>query len=286
MKLVLTVKKNNWIGLFTRRTIFMKTKVLLTGNQETIIDDFFMHTEESFICMTTSVRHADMKLHLQTFKPEVFVYCLGGNTIADSENICIAKRCCRDDNILFVAIGAEEDISVMNPLAEKYLDLKLIKPITIKKIQEEIEKTLERREALLQEILEDKKRREEEAKKAEKKTILVVDDDPVMLRTVKHYLEEKYVVATAPSGKFAIKFLSQRTADLVLLDYEMPEVDGPEVFKTIKDSEDSKDVPVVFLTGITDTEKIKTVLAMQPQGYLLKPVDYERLHQTIEGILF
>ncbi len=191
-----------------------------------------------------------------------------------------------DDNILFVAIGAEEDISVMNPLAEKYLDLKLIKPITIKKIQEEIEKTLERREALLQEILEDKKRREEEAKKAEKKTILVVDDDPVMLRTVKHYLEEKYVVATAPSGKFAIKFLSQRTADLVLLDYEMPEVDGPEVFKAIKDSEDSKDVPVVFLTGITDTEKIKTVLAMQPQGYLLKPVDYERLHQTIEGILF
>lgn len=73
---------------------------------------------------------------------------------------------------------------------------------------------------------------------------------------------------------------------MVLLDYEMPEVAGPEVFKAIKESEDSKNIPVVFLTGITDTKKIKGVLAMQTQGYLLKPVDYERLHQTIEGILY
>lgn len=264
----------------------MKTKILLTGNQDTILDDFFRHTEDSFICMSTSLRPADMKAHIQMCEPDVFVYCMGGNTVTDSENICIAKRFCEARNIHFVGIGSEDDMELMNPLALKYLGLRLYKPITIKKIQMEIIKYLEEQEAILNEILEEKRRKEEEERKAEKKTILIVDDDPTMLRTVKHYLEEKYVVATAPSGKFAIKFLSQRPADLVLLDYEMPEVDGPEVFKAIKESEDTKNIPVVFLTGITDTEKIKGVLAMKPQGYLLKPVDYERLHQTIEGILY
>ena len=114
----------------------------------------------------------------------------------------------------------------------------------------------------------------------------MVDDDPVMLRTIKHYLEEKYTVATAPSGKFALKYLVQRRADMILLDYEMSELNGSEVFRAIKDDESIKDIPVVFLTGIKDTDIIRSVLAMQPQGYLLKPVDYDRLHQTIEGILY
>lgn len=264
----------------------MKTKVLLAGTQEAVMDDFFMHTEEEFICMSTSLRAADIKVHIQTFKPDTFVFCMSGNPIADSENICIAKRFFKDDeNALFVIIGDEADMDGMNPLALKYVDLQLYKPITIKKIQDSIITALEERAAIIEELLAEKRRREEEAKKAEKKHILVVDDDPVMLRTIKHYLEEKYVVATAPSGKFAIKFISQRPTDLVLLDYEMPEVNGPEVFQAIKDSENAKNTPVVFLTGITDTQKIKTVLAMQPQGYLLKPVDYERLHETIESIL-
>lgn len=264
----------------------MKAKVLLAGNQDAIIDDFFWHTEDFFSCMSTSLRTTDIKIHIQVFRPEVFVYCLSEKTVTDSENICNAKRFCREENVLFVAIGSAADMESMNPLAMKYIDLKLIKPITIKKIQEAIEEALEVKAALLEEKLEEERRKAEEAKKAEKKTILVVDDDPVMLRTVKHYLEEKYIVATAPSGKFALKFLSQRNADLVFLDYEMPEVNGPEVFQAIKDDEKTRDIPVVFLTGISDTEKIKGVLAMQPQGYLLKPVDYDRLHQTIEGVLF
>ena len=264
----------------------MRIKVLLAGNQDTIFNDFFMHTDESFACMSTSIRPMDMKLHFQVFEPDVFVFCLSGNTVADSENICNAKRFCDKMNTIIAVIGADTDIKGMNPIALKFIDLTLMKPITIRKIQESIAQELEEREAMLQKLLEEKRQKEEAAKKEEKKTILVVDDDPVMLRTIKHYLEEKYTVATAPSGKFALKYLVQRRADMILLDYEMPELNGSEVFRAIKDDESIKDIPVVFLTGIKDTDIIRSVLAMQPQGYLLKPVDYDRLHQTIEGILY
>lgn len=280
----------------------MKKKVLLAGNQDAIIDDFFLHTDEVFTCMTTSHRTEDVKNHVLYFKPDVFVYCLGKEAIRDSENIWAAKEMLQNAETLVVLIGDKIQIEEVNAMTRDAVDLHLVKPISIKKVEEGIEKVLKERRLLKE--MEEKEAQAEKVKAqqaeklaravgksvvaplalGEKRHILVVDDDPVMLRTIKHYLEEKYVVATAPSGKFALKFLSQKHTDLVLLDYEMPEMSGSDVFKEIKADENTATLPVVFLTGISDSQKIKTVLAMQPNGYLLKPVDYDRLHQTLDGI--
>ena len=279
-----------------------KKKVLLAGNQDAIIDDFFLHTDEVFTCMTTSHRVEDLKNHIQYFTPDVFVYCLGKDVTRDSENIWAAKEMLQDAETLVVLIGDKAQIEEVSALTREAVDLHLIKPISIKKVEESIEKVLKERRLLKEkeekEVLAEKAKAEQAEKIAraagktivaplapgEKRRILVVDDDPVMLRTIKRYLEEKYVVATAPSGKFALKFLSQKHTDLVLLDYEMPEMSGSDVFKEIKANDNTATIPVVFLTGISDSHKIKTVLAMQPNGYLLKPVDYNRLHQTLDGI--
>lgn len=119
----------------------------------------------------------------------------------------------------------------------------------------------------------------------ERKCILVVDDAPIMLKTVKEQLHDEYDVATAISGKIAMKFLERKRADLILLDYEMPEENGSEILKKLRDNDATKDIPVIFLTGVTDRDKIKEAIALKPQGYLLKPIDHDKLIETIANFV-
>ncbi|MDE5679555.1 MAG: response regulator, partial [Lachnospiraceae bacterium] len=118
-----------------------------------------------------------------------------------------------------------------------------------------------------------------------KKHILIVDDDSRILRMLKTYLAGRYELATAINGKVALKFLETKTTDLVLLDYEMPTENGPAVLEKIRANERTKNLPVVFLTGVTKENKIREVLHLKIQGYLIKPVDMEKLLSTIKGIL-
>lgn len=111
--------------------------------------------------------------------------------------------------------------------------------------------------------------------------ILVVDDDPLMLKMLKEQLREDYDVATAVSGKIAMKFLERKKTNLILLDYEMPEENGPAVLEKLRANDATKDVPVIFLTGVSEREKIQEALALKPQSYLLKPVDREKLLNAI-----
>jgi len=80
----------------------------------------------------------------------------------------------------------------------------------------------------------------------------------------------------------AEKYLETKTADLILLDYEMPEESGAEVFRRLRLKLKAMKIPVIFLTGVADSEKIKEVLALKPQGYLLKPINMERLLASIK----
>ena len=65
----------------------------------------------------------------------------------------------------------------------------------------------------------------------------------------------------------------------------MPGEKGPEVLSQIRNNINTKNLPVVFLTGVTDKEKIQDVLAMKPQGYLLKPIDMMKLSSTIKNVI-
>ena len=119
----------------------------------------------------------------------------------------------------------------------------------------------------------------------DRRHVLVVDDDSSMLRMIKDILGEHYDVAAAISGKVALKFLETKRTDLILLDYEMPGQSGAEVYEKILENPALRHIPVVFLTGVSDRERISTVLAMRPRGYLLKPIDSDRLKKTVEEIV-
>ena len=116
------------------------------------------------------------------------------------------------------------------------------------------------------------------------KRILIVDDSPVTLRSVKAMLDKTYLVSVATSGEQALKSINREQPDLILLDYEMPGWDGRETFEKIREDELLCDIPVIFLTGVADKEHIAAVLGMNPQGYLLKPVEKEKLLMAIADV--
>ena len=96
--------------------------------------------------------------------------------------------------------------------------------------------------------------------KDDRKIVLVVDDSPMMLRSMKQMLEERYQVTLATSGQQALTMIDKRQPDLVVLDYEMPDCNGKETLELIRSKEATKDIPVVFLTGHGDAEHIRSVL--------------------------
>ena len=123
------------------------------------------------------------------------------------------------------------------------------------------------------------------AKEKPKKHILVVDDDRTVLKMLKTALSDKYDVTTMVNGIMVEKFLETKKVDLVILDYEMPVETGAAVFKKIKANEKARKVPVCFLTGISDKEKIMEVMSLKPHGYMLKPIDMDMLFSTISNLI-
>ena len=115
-----------------------------------------------------------------------------------------------------------------------------------------------------------------------KKKILVVDDSGAMLRNVKGWLGEKYQVALANSGAMAIKYLTLNRPDLVLLDYEMPVVDGKQVLEMMRTEAEFSMIPVIFLTSKSDKESVLKVMELKPEGYLLKTMPPQEIVKNID----
>ncbi len=115
-----------------------------------------------------------------------------------------------------------------------------------------------------------------------RKTILVVDDDPNYLALVREWLKENYKVAMVNSGLQAIKWLGKNKADLILLDHEMPVTTGPQVLEMLRSDEETRKIPVMFLTGKSDKESVMAVVALKPEGYFLKTIGREELLEKLK----
>lgn len=306
----------------------MKYKVLVSGRNNSVIDDFFVHMDDNFEVISTSIRFGDIIRHIKYFNPDVFIYCLSGESQDSLRQMSNVKQTLSQSRIPFILIGVKEECDEFEKFAVNVSDMTLVKPFTASSIQEKIVKYLDERQEYVQaykdkieeqESIEHEKtsadigslkealsslgaalsgapedseavRSEEskeaqEDKQAERRHILVVDDDPLMLKMLKEQLHDEYDVATAISGKIAMKFLERKKTDLILLDYEMPEENGPAVLEKIRAKDSIKDIPIVFLTGVSEREKITEALALRPQSYLLKPIDREKLLKVITDVI-
>ena len=113
------------------------------------------------------------------------------------------------------------------------------------------------------------------------KSILIVDDSVISLRTFMNILSPQYRVSVVKSGVEALKYLETELPDLILLDYEMPVMDGAKTLHQIRTNERTKDVPVFFLTGVTDSEWITVALSQKPNGYILKSTPADEIEERI-----
>ncbi|MBR1851707.1 MAG: response regulator [Lachnospiraceae bacterium] len=114
-----------------------------------------------------------------------------------------------------------------------------------------------------------------------RKKVLVVDDNGPTLRMIKSMIEEEYDVQIVPSGMKAMTSIGKSRPDLILLDYEMPVCDGRQTLEMIRADDEIADIPVIFLTSVNDRTHIEKVLALKPQGYLLKPPVKDKLLDAI-----
>ena len=115
----------------------------------------------------------------------------------------------------------------------------------------------------------------------DKKRVLIVDDEPIMLRSVKMWLGEDFEVSLVNSGETALDFLNKHPVDLVLLDYRMPGLAGPDVLKAIREDKVNKNLPIIFLTSKNDKESIVKVMSLKPDGYILKSKSPEEIKATV-----
>lgn len=292
----------------------MSYNTLLAGSNSSAIEDIFVHMEDTFFCVTTSLRYADIIRHIRIFKPELFVLCLRTETREVVSRMSSVKAECDKYGIAFVIIGEADDCSYFKRIAINVADLTLIKPLSNRSIEDQLatfmrgwqrkekvaseksdvgegsvnKTTSEKNESsvstnyseeamdIVDDILDEKSY-------LERKHILVVDDDPKMLKLIKRQLSDNYDVATAVNGKVALRFLENKRTDLILLDYEMPGKSGAEVLAEIRAVEKNKNLPVIFLTGVSEREKIAEVMTYNPQGYLLKPIDRTKLINKIKN---
>ena len=111
------------------------------------------------------------------------------------------------------------------------------------------------------------------------KRILVVDDDSMNLMRTKMILGKEYDVLFANSGIEALEKLRHEPVDLVLLDIEMPKLNGIETFERMK--EFAPNMPVIFLTASGLEEDVRTAIRLGAVNYLMKPFQPQELMKRI-----
>ena len=121
---------------------------------------------------------------------------------------------------------------------------------------------------------------------AARKKIIIVDDNIVNLSNARNALVQKYDVFTVISGNKLFRLLEQVIPDLILLDIEMPEMDGYEVLEILKRSGTTAGIPVIFLTAVIDPTSELKGLNLGAIDYVTKPFSRELLIKRIEMHLF
>lgn len=296
-----------------------KFKILINGKNSAFVTDFIQHTDLYFKCLSTSDCWQDVINHFELFEPDAYL-CFAESMYS---NILSQTNTLRDHRFyngapLIVICDANTSIEIADH-TRYAIDLVIRRPISADNMALRITRFLEERrekaeaERLIAEAArveqEEKAKQAEELEKAKeilakaeaakesgapdpaavraakrKKHILIVDDDRTILKMLKTALEDTYDVTTMVNGIMVEKFLEAKDVDLVILDYEMPVETGADIFRKIKANENANRVPVCFLTGVSEREKIMEVMSLKPHGYLLKPIDMDMLFATITNL--
>ncbi len=276
----------------------MKKKILVTGTNMAIVKDFIQHSDRYFKTLGCTDCWHDVEKHFDLFEPEA--YLIFPETANDdiisminklknyvNYNGCPLFMCAPVDVCAEIQRNNPKLVNLMlkRPVSADNLSLRIVKYFS----DEEKKRAAEEKAKTIDFIPEDGSSEKNAIAASEssnaKKHILVVDDDRSILKMLKAALEENYEVTTMVNGVLVEKFLQSRKVDLIVLDYEMPVKTGADVLRNIRTIDSANKIPICFLTGIADREKIMEILSLKPDAYLLKPVNMEAFLATISNLI-
>ena len=118
-----------------------------------------------------------------------------------------------------------------------------------------------------------------------KKSIIAVDDSGIMLQTLEGMLSDQYQFRGFSRAVRALKYIEQFPPALILLDIDMPEVDGYAMLEVIKRKIELRFIPVIFLTSNSDRNYVIKAVKYGADDYVVKPIDKDTLMSKIEALL-
>ncbi len=172
---------------------------------------------------------------------------------------------CRDEYKSLCLIGDNAFITRIREAERKWIAYTYIRPIDMNVITTDM--------TALSGLYDDFRRQ---------KTLLIVDDDSDFLTIMTRWLKNSYHIVGLTSGEEALEYLAQEHPDLILLDYDMPDMDGYEVMARIRRSPLLARIPLIFLTGINDRESVMRIIRHKPDGYMLKSMKKLEILDTLQ----
>ena len=246
--------------------MFNKT-ILLVRNEETFLvnaiknalrDAHFIVNEASYVLADLSKKTRDANL--------ILLYT--DNEFEEHRDVMVfLKDLCMEENMIMMVIGNKNAFNLVHHYIPK------------EDVAFEIERPLDMADLVQKAFIVT----DDEYEFQRRKSILIVDDDPTFLQMIREWLKDTYRVGMANSGTQAVAWLATNKADLILLDYDMPVLDGPKVLEMLKSESFSSSTPVMFLTGKNDKESVTNVIALKPADYLLKTISKDKLLLTLDA---
>ncbi len=263
-------------------------RIMVTGNNRKIASDVSKHLESDrgytpIKCPAAKTPLLDMVL---SEMPHVIIGCAGNETADTVKVYDILKESTKAGFSSIIVIANDEDKKCFIDNTKLKKISFLSRPVSLTALYTKLEELEEKYKAKNELDISMISEFENELEEFPRKHILVVDDESDQLAAIKENLMEFYEVTLINKGKNVFRYLEKYKVDLILLDYMMPEMSGSEVLKLLRAHPDYKDIPIVFLTGVSDKDTvIKTLVELKPQGYILKPSNKSEMVAKIIDVL-
>ena len=237
-----------------------KKTIMVTGGKETfLIRSLMKKLEENRVSCFYSEASIDT-LSKDWQKADLITYYLDKGEQAKKDVVIYLNDQLMETNKRIVVIGDRDDtFSLTSNISEGLILETYYRPLDIDKYLSKVSEYFS------------------DGGAANTKSILIIDDDPTYMGVIRGWLRDYYKVSMVTSGTQALTWLAKNHADLILLDYEMPVVSGPQVLEMLRSEPEYRHIPVFFLTGKSDKESVMSVLALKPQNYLLKTITQDDL---------
>ena len=265
----------------------MRLRILVTGKNRRIANDICDHLlqdrgYEPMKCAASKKAIIDTVL---TSMPHIIIICLGNESPESAKIYNVLCNSTGGSSFKIFVVTNDEDRKIFLNETEIEKLFLLPRPVSLVSLYmklEELEAYFEKNGfselPMISEYVNERAFR--------RKRILVVDDDSQQLALIRDQLREFYDVTLVNGARQALRFLDKQEADLVLLDYMMPDMDGPEMLKVMRTDPKLKDIPVIFLTGLADRDRVINLLVeLKPQGYVVKPSKKSELVARIIDVL-